>query len=72
MLSWAKMLGRGLYEVSSVKADRAGPGGVGAEGIRYEVPGAGTKGEGNDCRLASEALPGDSSGDINDGVDGKS
>lgn len=72
MFSGVKIVEIGSYAVSSVNTDSFDAGGAGAEGMWYGVPGAGTRGEGNDCRLASEAVPGNTSGDADDGVDGKS
>jgi hypothetical protein len=49
----------------------ANEGGAGARGMRYAGSEAGTRSEGNDCRL-EDVLPGDVIEATNDGRDGKS
>ena len=62
-----KTLATGLYDVSWAK-----DGGAGARGIRYEGSEAGSRGEGNDCRLDAGELLGDATEAIEEGRDGKS
>ena len=54
--SWVNIFARGLYAVSSVNASGLGAGGVAATGMRFEVSGVGTGGEGNDCGISSGLL----------------
>lgn len=62
-----KTLATGLYDVSWAK-----DGGAGARGIRYEGSEAGSRGEGNDCRLDAGLLLGDATEATEEGRDGKS